>query len=146
MYSFSRHVIQIFLFVPSTTSVFIKEHTVCFLIQILWKHETECSCVLYHLGVRSYEAGILRRHTAVDAAEGLWGRQTQRLTAGEGCGGQPPLPRPTAVIGNAKGTAFVVIQSTACRGRQWEGKKKMNTWLAYIHRHAYAHIRWKWAS
>ncbi len=77
----------------------------------------------YHLGVRSDETGFFRRHAAVETTEGLCGGQTQRLTAGEGRGGQPPLPRPTAVIGNAKSTALVVIQSTTCRGRQRGGKK-----------------------
>ncbi len=95
---------------------FTKEHTVCFL-----EHGTEC--VRYHLGVRSDETGFFRRHAAVETTEGLCGGQTQRLTAGEGRGGQPPLPRPTAVIGNAKSTALVVIQSTTCRGRQRGGKK-----------------------
>lgn len=51
------------------------------------------------------------------AVDGLGGGQAQGLAAAQGRGGQAPLPGAAAVVGDAEGTALVVVQAASCRGR-----------------------------
>lgn len=47
------------------------------------------------------------------AGQGVRGAQAQRMATGQRRGGQATLAGPTAVVGDAEGTAFVVVQSAA---------------------------------
>lgn len=52
------------------------------------------------------------------AGQGLRGAEAHRVATGQRRGRQAPLAGPAAVVGDAEGAAFVVVQSAACGGRQ----------------------------
>lgn len=52
------------------------------------------------------------------AGQGLGGAEAHRVATGQRRGRQAPLAGAATVVGDAEGTALVVVQSAACGGRQ----------------------------
>ena len=73
----------------------------------------------YHLCVWADESGFLRAGGGRPrAVHRVGGGEPQGLAAAQGGGGEAAFASPAAVVRDAEGTAFVVVQSTACRGRR----------------------------